>query len=149
MSSIQAAQVDRVLDESRDIPSALLLLLATGAGLGAASLYYCQPLLMEISDGLHVRPSLMGLVPTLTQLGYASGVLLLAPLGDRYDRRIIILVKTALLSLALDQWKSLEFPPALLVRFTTELEMRVVPEKTIEILRWLHLWAPCEVQASP
>ena len=101
MSSIQAAQVDRVLDESRDIPSALLLLLATGAGLGAASLYYCQPLLMEISDGLRVRPSLMGLVPTLTQLGYASGVLLLAPLGDRYDRRIIILVKTALLSLAL------------------------------------------------
>ena len=43
----------------------------------------------------------MGLVPTLTQLGYALGILLLAPLGDRFDRRRIILAKAAALVLAL------------------------------------------------
>ena len=43
----------------------------------------------------------VGFVPTLTQLGYALGILLLAPLGDRMDRRRIILAKTAALMLAL------------------------------------------------
>jgi predicted MFS family arabinose efflux permease len=43
----------------------------------------------------------IGLVPTLTQLGYALGILLLAPLGDRYDRRRIILLKAAALVAAL------------------------------------------------
>ncbi len=41
------------------------------------------------------------MVPMLTQLGYALGILLLAPLGDRYDRRGIILAKAVLLMLAL------------------------------------------------
>ncbi|MBD3752119.1 MAG: MFS transporter, partial [Micrococcales bacterium] len=35
------------------------------------------------------------------QLGYALGILLLAPLGDRYDRRRIILMKAAVLCVAL------------------------------------------------
>ena len=43
----------------------------------------------------------VGLVPTLTQLGYAMGILFLAPLGDRYDRRSIILAKAVLLCAAL------------------------------------------------
>ncbi len=43
----------------------------------------------------------IGAVPTLTQLGYAAGILLLAPLGDRYDRRRVMLVKAGLLALAL------------------------------------------------
>jgi predicted MFS family arabinose efflux permease len=43
----------------------------------------------------------MGLVPTLTQLGYALGILLLAPLGDRHDRRSLITLKAAGLALAL------------------------------------------------
>ena len=40
-------------------------------------------------------------MPTLTQLGYAAGIFFLAPLGDRYDRRRIILVKAAALVVAL------------------------------------------------
>jgi predicted MFS family arabinose efflux permease len=43
----------------------------------------------------------IGFVPTLTQLGYALGILLLAPLGDRHDRRRIILIKAVLLVLSL------------------------------------------------
>jgi predicted MFS family arabinose efflux permease len=46
-------------------------------------------------------PAAIGLVPTLTMLGYALGIGLLAPLGDRYDRRRIILGKAAALVLAL------------------------------------------------
>jgi predicted MFS family arabinose efflux permease len=79
----------------------LVLLLATGGGLSVASLYYSQPMLGVLGPDLQAGDRLVGLVPTLTQLGYAMGILLLAPLGDRYDRRIIILAKAALLSLAL------------------------------------------------
>ncbi|MDE2586374.1 MAG: MFS transporter, partial [Betaproteobacteria bacterium] len=54
-----------------------------------------------LGAGIGASDQAVGLVPTLTQLGYALGILLLAPLGDRHDRRSIILVKAALLVAAL------------------------------------------------
>jgi predicted MFS family arabinose efflux permease len=76
-------------------------LLGLGAGLGAASIYYNQPMLGTLASELHATPQEIGHVPTLAQLGYAAGILLLAPFGDRYDRRRIILAKGTLLTLAL------------------------------------------------
>jgi predicted MFS family arabinose efflux permease len=43
----------------------------------------------------------VGLVPTLTQLGYALGILLFVPLGDRHNRRTLILIKAGLLAATL------------------------------------------------
>jgi len=83
------------------IPASLLLLLATGAGLAAATLYYSQPMLGILGEEFKSTAGAIGLVPTLTQLGYALGILLLAPLGDRFDRRRIILGKAVALSAAL------------------------------------------------
>ncbi|WP_114972863.1 MFS transporter [Rhodoferax ferrireducens] len=83
------------------LPTSLMLLLATGAGLAAATLYYSQPMLGLLGEAFQSPPGAMGLVPTLTQLGYALGILLLAPLGDRFDRRRIILGKAVALSAAL------------------------------------------------
>ncbi|GAC1038578.1 MFS transporter [Pseudomonas sp. No.117] len=80
---------------------ALLGLLATGAGLSVANLYYSQPLLGTLASDLPATAADVGLIPTLTQLGYALGLLLLAPLGDRFDRRRIILAKLGILLLAL------------------------------------------------
>jgi len=79
----------------------LILLLAMSAGLSVASLYYSQPMLGVLGADIGASSRSIGLVPTLTQLGYALGILLLAPLGDRYDRRSIILVKSGVLLLAL------------------------------------------------
>jgi predicted MFS family arabinose efflux permease len=87
--------------EAPALPVSLILLLASGAGLSVASLYYSQPMLGILGADIHASDRMIGLVPTLTQLGYALGILLLAPLGDRYDRRSIILIKAALLALAL------------------------------------------------
>lgn len=86
---------------STGVPAPLLLLLATAAGLSVASLYYSQPMLGVLGPDIHASERAVGLVPTLTQLGYALGILFLAPLGDRYDRRRIILAKAAVLALAL------------------------------------------------
>lgn len=79
----------------------LTLLLAAGAGLAVASLYYSQPMLGVLGADIGASDQAVGLVPTLTQLGYAMGILLLAPLGDRFDRRRIILIKAAVLVAAL------------------------------------------------
>ncbi|EYC50913.1 MFS transporter [Hylemonella gracilis str. Niagara R] len=83
------------------LSSALVFLLALGAGLAAASIYYSQPLLGVLGADLQTSAEAVGWVPTLTQLGYALGILLLAPLGDRYDRRRVIVVKAGLLGAAL------------------------------------------------
>lgn len=86
--------------DSRLAPG-LVLLLATSTGVGVASLYYAQPMLGALSHDLQASTSAIGLVPTLNQLGYALGIILLAPMGDRLDRRTIILVKAVTLVMAL------------------------------------------------
>lgn len=87
--------------EAPQLPAPLVMLLASGAGLAVAALYYSQPMLGILGADLGVSNSAVGWMPTLTQLGYALGILLLAPLGDRYDRRRIILLKASALVLAL------------------------------------------------
>ncbi len=79
----------------------IIFILALGAGFSVASIYYAQPLLPLIGANLHLTVEGMGLVPTLTQAGYALGILFLLPLGDRHDRRRLIPVKSALLALLL------------------------------------------------
>ncbi|WP_199635846.1 MFS transporter [Serratia sp. PAMC26656] len=79
----------------------IVFLLAAGAGLSVASIYYSQPMLSIMGDTFHAGVSDIGMVPTLTQAGYALGILLLAPLGDRHDRRQIIRIKGVLLALTL------------------------------------------------
>lgn len=87
--------------ETEKLPAPLVFTLAAGAGLSVASIYYSQPMLDIIGRQFHVGVSSVGMVPMLTQAGYALGILLLAPLGDRYDRRVIILLKGLLLVAAL------------------------------------------------
>jgi predicted MFS family arabinose efflux permease len=79
----------------------LVTLFAIGAGLSAACLYYNQPILSSIAAELGVSAREIGIVPTLTQLGYATGLVLFAPLGDRLERRQVIVGKLIVLAGAL------------------------------------------------
>ncbi len=78
-----------------------MLVLAAGAGLSVASIYYNQPILDPIARGLHASAHDIGYLPMATQLGYGTGILLFAPLGDRVERRGIIVAKSAVLAVAL------------------------------------------------
>lgn len=79
----------------------VIFVLALGAGFSVAAIYYAQPLLPLIGQDLTLSLTGMGLVPTLTQAGYALGILFLLPLGDRYDRRTLILLKSISLAVLL------------------------------------------------
>ena len=101
MSKIHSTHIETPVAAPAGLPASLVLLLATGAGLAVASLYYSQPMLGVLGADIGASARTIGFVPTLTQLGYALGILFLAPLGDRYDRRRIILIKAAALCAAL------------------------------------------------
>ncbi len=79
----------------------LVLLLAIGTGVGVSNVYYIQPILGLVQQNFDVPPTLIGWAPTMAQIGYATGMLLLAPLGDMLNRRSLIVGKGALLVLAL------------------------------------------------
>ncbi|KOC88188.1 MFS transporter [Winslowiella iniecta] len=97
--------MSQVITDSPHADSALstktVFLLAAGAGLSVASIYYSQPMLGIMGKTFNTSVGDSGMVPTLTQIGYALGILLLAPLGDRHDRRRIILIKGLLLAITL------------------------------------------------
>jgi predicted MFS family arabinose efflux permease len=68
----------------------LVVLLAVACGATVANLYYAQPLLHAIGDGLGVSAGAAGLLVTASQVGYAAGLVLLVPLGDLVDPRRLV-----------------------------------------------------------
>ncbi|WP_024871888.1 MFS transporter [Tolumonas lignilytica] len=102
MTVIQTTnQNDVTTTDAHPLPASLTTFFAAGAGFSVATIYYSQPLLGMLTEQWQVPAQQIGWIPSLTQLGYALGILFLAPLGDRYDRRRIILTKSGLLMLAL------------------------------------------------
>ncbi|MFJ2186941.1 MFS transporter [Kitasatospora sp. NPDC087861] len=85
----------------RGLPPAVAWLLSVACGLAVANVYYSQPLLDLIAEDYGIDPATIGLVGTLTQIGYALGLLLLVPLGDHVNRRTLITAQLGLSVLAL------------------------------------------------
>jgi len=83
------------------LSTGLVWLMAAASGATVANLYYNQPLLGDIGAALGASGSALGLVPMLTQVGYAVGMLFIVPLGDSLERRRVIVTMTALVALAL------------------------------------------------
>src|SRR4051812_46317877 len=68
-----------------------LWVITIATGLIVANLYYNQPLLDIISVALHVNKAKAGLISMLTQMGYAAGMLFLAPLADMVKRKRLMM----------------------------------------------------------
>lgn len=64
--------------------------MAIASGVTVANLYYNQPLLALIGQQFQQPVSAVGWIPMLTQVGYAAGILLFVPLGDRFEHRRLI-----------------------------------------------------------
>jgi len=83
------------------ISSKLAVLLAIASGVAVANIYYAQPLLDQIGRDLGVGPAGLGLVTTVTQVGYLLGLILIVPLGDLINRRALIVVGCVIAAAAL------------------------------------------------
>lgn len=79
----------------------LVRLLAVGAGAAVANSYYNQAFLGHLTEDFGLGAGAAAIVPVLTQAGNALGVLFLAPLGDRLERKSLILMTNGALVAAL------------------------------------------------
>src|SRR6267378_1920906 len=79
----------------------LVWTLAVASGATVANLYYNQPLLAEIARSFSASLHAVGLVPTLTQVGYGLGMLFVVPLGDARERRSLVVACIGAVSVTL------------------------------------------------
>lgn len=113
-------------------PVAVLALLAATSGLTVGNVYLHQPLLADMAASLDVGSWRMGLVPTLSQVGYAAGLLFLVPLADLVERRLMLLIMLtivvcALVTAAISPGLAWLAAATLVLGFFTVLPQVVVP----------------------
>ncbi len=89
------------LNSTGGISRTVIWLMTIISGLVVANIYYNQPLLSLISEDLQVSESAAGKISVLTQLGYAAGLLLIVPLGDKLFRKKLILIDLLLVFFSL------------------------------------------------
>ncbi|MDE2319258.1 MAG: MFS transporter [Rhodospirillales bacterium] len=70
-------------------------LLAFSCGMVVANIYYSQPLIGLIGRALNMPPRAESLIVSLTQLGYATGLVFLVPLGDLVENRRLVVATVA------------------------------------------------------
>ncbi|HKI56242.1 MAG TPA: MFS transporter [Trueperaceae bacterium] len=81
--------------------SPLVAVLAVATGISVANLYYTQPLLDTLGRAFGLAGGGAGLIVTVTQIGYAAGLVLIVPLGDLLDRRRLVASVSLLTALSL------------------------------------------------
>ncbi len=74
---------------------------AVASGVSVGNVYAAQPLLDAIGKSFSIEAASLGSIVTLTQLGYALGLIFIVPLGDVVDRRRLIMGQIGLSALAL------------------------------------------------
>jgi predicted MFS family arabinose efflux permease len=81
--------------------NALVWLMAISCGLVVANIYYNQPLLAEIGRTFGMSDSSVSLIATATQIGYTLGLLFVVPLGDKLERKRLILIELVLAAIVM------------------------------------------------
>jgi predicted MFS family arabinose efflux permease len=78
--------------ESAILSQATVWVMAVTVAVIVANIYYIQPLLGMIADTFHLTAARAGSLAMISQMGTALGMLFFVPLGDKFERRSLILV---------------------------------------------------------
>ncbi|MCX4545041.1 MFS transporter [Streptomyces sp. NBC_01565] len=78
-----------------------ILLLAVTCGVAVGNVYFPQAVSPLVATGFQVSPASAALVVTAVQFGYAAGIFLLVPLGDRFAHRPLLVTLLTLTGLGL------------------------------------------------
>jgi predicted MFS family arabinose efflux permease len=85
----------------RTLDRPLVLVLALACAVAVGNVYFPQALITPVASGFDVSTAAAAAIVTATQLGYAAGILLIVPLGDRLAARPLILTLLGLVSASL------------------------------------------------
>jgi predicted MFS family arabinose efflux permease len=69
----------------------LLPLLAVTVFASAGTIHFQTPMLRRFAAEFQATPAAVGWIPTLSFAGFLAGIVFLVPLGDRADKRVLIL----------------------------------------------------------
>jgi len=108
--------------------------MAIACGAAVANIYYAQPLLSTIAGRLHVSDGTAGLLVTASQVGYATGLVLLVPMGDLLERRRLI---TRIMLVTAAALACTAASPSLGVLAGALLGARILPGAKVKTLRWV------------
>src|ERR1700730_17828501 len=86
---------------TKSAPHAPLPFLGLACAVGVSTMYYNQPLLMEMGHTYGATAGRTGFVAVVTQVGYALGLLLFVPLGDVLERRSLMMKMYGVVAVAL------------------------------------------------
>ncbi|MEH2420457.1 MAG: MFS transporter [Nostoc sp.] len=76
---------------SNGLTKVQVLIMAIAAGVCVANVYYNQPILKDIASSFGVSEGEAGSISVLTQVGYGFGLFFLIPLGDKINKKKLIL----------------------------------------------------------
>lgn len=106
--------------------------MAVICGVCVANLYYIQPLEAQVASEFRVSQGMAGIAATMTQVGYAVGLVFLVPLGDILERRdlilrMLVLVAASLLAAAISPSYGVFLPAMFAIGLTTIVPQLIVP----------------------
>ncbi|MEX2983111.1 MFS transporter [Streptomyces sp. C36] len=115
-------------------PGLLLGVIALCTGVTAANIYLATPLLGLIAQDLGASTSAAGWIASISQLGYAIGLLFFAPLGDTADRRRLVAVLCGVAGVALVAGALAPGLPALAAAVLVACAATVVPQLLVPLV---------------
>ncbi|MET0243555.1 MAG: MFS transporter [Flavitalea sp.] len=87
--------------DQKELSSSQIAIMAVAAGICVANIYYNQPILKEIASSFNVTEAKVGVIAVLAQAGYGLGLFFLTPMGDKINRKKLILILQGFLVVAL------------------------------------------------
>jgi len=78
-----------------------IAIMSITAGICVSGIYFNQPLLSDIAGSLHISEAAAGNIAVCSQAGYGLGLFFITPLGDKVNRRRLILILQLLLVFSL------------------------------------------------
>lgn len=89
------------MPDNKPLTKFQVILMAVAAGASVANIYYNQPILKDIALSLNVTESKAGTISMLSQIGYGLGLFFIIPLGDKINKKKLIIMLLSLLFVTL------------------------------------------------
>lgn len=85
----------------QELSKAQIIIMAVAAGVCVANIYFNQPILGNIAKSFGATEAAVGIISVMAQAGYGLGLFFITPLGDKTNRKKLILFLMVLLAFVL------------------------------------------------